>query len=116
VSPLTRRGALGWLAIVLDEYALVHIGSPRASFQQVSENFQVTPSLVNALMSPVDAGPVALEAGTVVPLQAAAERNLVNTEGSSGRDPKQVRRGSAAALVIQHQREHPANERFAGAR
>lgn len=97
---------------MLDEYALVHVGSPLASFQQVSENFQVTPSLVNALMSPVDSAPVALEAGAVVPL-LAAERNLVNTEGSSGRDAKQVRRGRAAALVIQHQREHLANERFA---
>ena len=68
--------------------------------------------LANALMSPGASGPVALEAGAGVPLQAA-ERNLVNTEGSSGRDPKHVRRGRAAALVIQHQREHLANERFA---
>lgn len=113
LSPLTRRGvAEDARAIVLDEYALVHIGSPHASFQHVSENFQATPSLVNALMSQVDSGPVAVPGRAVVPLQAAAG-NGVNPEGSPGPDATQARSGSVAALVIQHQREHPANERFA---
>lgn len=109
LNPLTRRGvAEDTRSIVLDEYALVHIGSQGASFKQVSEDFQVTSSLVNTLTSQSSSGVVPV----AVPLEAA-ERQLVDIEGSSRSDRKHLRGGSGAMLVIQHQREHPANESFA---
>jgi hypothetical protein len=112
LSPLTRRGiAEDSRSIVLDEYALVRQGPRRASFQQVSANFQVTPSMISALTPRLSSDVVPPQAGAVS--LETTERQLLDVDASARSDRKHLRSRSQPALLIQHQREHPANERFA---
>lgn len=109
LNPLTRRGvAEDARPIVVDEYALVDVRSERISFTRASDGFQATISLVGTVAAQSYSGNVPVTAS-----KETTQEQLVNVEGHSPSGPKQLRGGYGSMLVIQHQREHLANERFA---
>jgi hypothetical protein len=90
---LTRRGsAEDGRSIVLDEYAVVRLGRKGAALLRASDGFQQSPALMNALSSQLD-----------------LDRLQVHSEAQA----KARVSGDGTVLVIQHQREHPANHNFA---